>query len=80
MVVHSACPPDYDCTECTVEGLILEEVQRWEGPCQDLVAELQAGRLMQGHCRVRRGQGIPHPGEHSWADHSQAEAGHKERP
>lgn len=44
------------------------------------MAELQAGRLMQGHCRVRRGQGIPHPGEHSWADHSQAEAGHKERP
>lgn len=44
------------------------------------MAEPQAGRLKRGRCRVRRGQGIPHPGERSRDGRSQAGAGRKERP
>lgn len=40
-----------------------------------LVVEPLAGSLWQGHCRARRLQSIPHPGECSWAGHSQGEAG-----
>lgn len=80
MGVHSARSLDCDYTDYMVEALRLEGLQRWEDPWQDLVVEPQVGRLKRGRCKVRRERGILHPGEHSRAGRSQAEAGRMERP
>lgn len=45
-----------------------------------LVVELQAGRLKQDRCKVRRARGIPHPRVRSQAGRSQVGAGRMERP
>lgn len=78
--VHSACPLDCDCIDYIVAVLRLKGLQSWEDPWQDLVAEPRAGRLKQGRCREGRVRSMPRPRVRSRVGHSQAGAGHMERP